>query len=733
MTSIPHIITVAVPAPLHQAFDYSLTCEQQNAAITPGMRALVPFGPRKLIGIIVKIADHSATPANKLKAALKIYSDEIICPDSIRSMLNWASTYYCHPIGECYQSALPSAVRQAKALPNTELIKWQRSDKPFEGPKNASKQKSILDFIASHPDGVWQDSLKLIKATNKQLQTLRDKGYLIEQRDHALSQAKHSAASILVNLNDQQQAVVTSLQAQQGFQVNLLEGVTGSGKTEVYIKLVEQVVAQGGQALILIPEINLSPQTFARFQSQLSSPIALVHSGLGEREKFTSWQLAKAGHAKVVIGTRSAIFTPFAKLALIVVDEEHDASFKQSDNFKYSARDLAVKRAQLENCPVILGSATPSLESLHQAEQGLYQWLKLGQRAQAQSRLPEIQLIDIKSRPLSDGCSPPLLSAIERELSAGNQVILFQNRRGFAPVLMCDSCGTLIQCQHCDARMTLHSQPPHLCCHHCNSKSAIPHACPNCNYSGLSPIGTGTERIAYGLAQRYPGVPLVRLDRDNIKTQDQLDQALNQIREGEPMLIVGTQMIAKGHDFHNVTLVAVLDADSLFFSADFRAIEKGAQQLIQVAGRAGRGAKTGQVLIQTRLPEHPLFNYLKTHDYLACAQAELKERRECLLPPASKMVAIRADGKDQTLNLQNLEQVASMLKSYVSSHKATEIIGPIEATMARRKGLYRSHLSIISHAPKARSRILLALPSVLKACQQNRVRLSIDVDPMEFL
>lgn len=731
MSDSPRYIQVAVPVPLYRRFDYRIPEQQPPHQFRIGQRVKVSFANRTLIGFITKLLQESETPEDKLKTAETFDEAVSIAPD-IHDLLIWASVYYCHPIGECFQSATPTAVRTTKPLPNVHSTLWVRTEKTFEGRANASRQLKILEFIAARPEGVLQENLKLINATAKQLQLLEEKGYLKHQQVLTHKQKNSRPQADMVTLNSEQQSVYRQLSQANSFHVSLLEGITGSGKTEVYIQRVSDVLEHGGQALILIPEINLSPQTFARFQTQLATPISVIHSGLSEKERFTNWELARSGVSRVVIGTRSAIFTPFKTLKLIVVDEEHDSSYKQQDGFKYSARDLAVKRAQILDCPIILGSATPSIETLYNAQQGNYAWLKLATRAGA-GQLPELKLIDIRSRPLTHGCSPPLFEAIERTLRQGNQVILFQNRRGFSPTLICDSCGHLIQCQHCDARMTVHQHPPHMHCHHCDFKHAIPKHCPECDATQFSPLGTGTERIEFGLAQRYPEYPVVRLDRDIIKNQKHLDSALAQINSGQPCLIVGTQMLSKGHDFHHVTLVAVMDADGLFFSADFRAIERGAQLLTQVSGRAGRGEKKGQVLIQTRLPEHPLFEHLKHHDYLSCALEQLEERKLCELPPSSKMISIRAESSESTLNINALDKLLQRLQQTLSQEQnAYQHIGPIEASMSRKKGIYRAYLSLLCEQPRLRSEIQRLLPSLVHEASSKGVRFSIDVDPQEY-
>lgn len=726
------IISVAIPAPLYRTFDY-LVPEHAQTTIEPGQRVQVPFGHRQVVGIVVAL--HYKAPSEyTLKPIDSLFETNRLLPPKLLDLLHWAANYYCHPLGECMQAAMPGITKKKQALPDYSVFKWHRSKKAFTGKANATQQRRILDFVASHPLGVWQQALKLIKASPLQLRTLESQGYLEKSTSNALDLAQETAAPTLrLNLNSaQQQASHDISKHGSSYAASLLEGVTGSGKTEVYIDLVEKTLQRGQQALVLIPEINLTPQTFERFQSQLSSAIGLLHSGLSEKEKYTTWSLAKTGHAKVVIGTRSAIFTPFAKLGLIIVDEEQDSSYKQSDGFRYSARDLAVKRGQLEDCLVVLGSATPALETINNAQLERYQWLRLTERA-GPAKPPKVQLIDIKSRPLNEGCSPPLLARIAEELDCGNQVIIFQNRRGFSPTLMCAACHEMITCQHCDARMTVHSQPPHMHCHHCDAKHAIPTSCNNCQQSQFTPLGYGTERVEHGLTTRFPDRNIVRIDRDRIKTPKDMTYALATIASGEPAIIIGTQMLAKGHDFHNVTLVAIIDADGLFFSADFRAIERGAQQLLQVAGRSGRGHKAGEVLIQTRLPEHPIFEQIKQHDYHAIALAELQDRQACELPPLAKMITIRAESAQQDATLTALDEIHQQLDKLIKGSCEVNIAGPIEARLSRKQGVYRSYLHIFTINNPLRTRIVRHLPEWCSQIKTRKTRLGIDVDPLDYL
>tara|TARA_R110002072_G_scaffold172296_1_gene326271 strand:+ start:7128 stop:9356 length:2229 start_codon:yes stop_codon:yes gene_type:complete len=741
------ILTVAIPVPLHKTFDYLaqdkddlLTAHKTPAMhIKTGMRVEVPFAGRRLSGIVLgtKQQTPDTLPENyTLKAIIHCLDKEPTFPQKLIELISWSSQYYCHPIGECFHTALPTALRKPyniDKLSTLTVIKWHRSDLAFEENKRNHKQARILDHFANQPLGIWQESLKLLGITNSQLNTLEKKGLLRREELDPLTAAQTTPNKLTtLNLNKEQQYAVETLKEDiDKFGIFLLHGITGSGKTEVYIERVKHSLAKNEQALILIPEINLTPQTLARFQSQLNTPIGLIHSGMSEKEKLTMWHLAKNGVASVIIGTRSAVFTPFKHLGCIIVDEEHDSSYKQNDGFKYSARDLAVKRAQIENCQIILGSATPSLESLLNANQKKYRYIHLRERAGAGQK-PDIHLIDIKSRALENGCSRPLLNKIKQELDANNQIIIFQNRRGYSPTLLCNSCGWIALCPHCDARLTVHRKPPHLHCHHCDFKEVIPGNCKNCQDTHLSPLGSGTERIETGLTQRFPNTKIIRIDRDSIKKQQDMKKLVVDINKGEPCILIGTQMLAKGHDFHNVTLVAIIDADSSLFSSDFRAFEQSTQLLLQVSGRTGRGNKAGLVLIQTKHAEHPLFIPIIENNYDLAAKNELVEREACGLPPYSKMISIRVESPNQKTNFEQLSLLKNAIKQAIGNTPNYQLSGPLEASMSRKAGIYRSYLHIFTTNNTTRYSIQAKLPELTEKIKR-KVKVIIDVDPHEYI
>ena len=532
-------------------------------------------------------------------------------------------------------------------------------------------------------------------------------------------------------LNPEQLAVLDALSGDiEGFAVWLLDGVTGSGKTEVYLQLAAAVLARGKGVLVLVPEISLTPQLLARFRERLGDTVRVLHSGLTENEREQTWQRMRLGLSHVLLGTRSAIFTPLADLGLVVVDEEHDPSFKQTEGFRYSARDLAVVRAQRAGCPVVLGSATPSLESLRNAQLGRYRQLRLDRRA-GSAQSPRIDLLDIRDQPLSSGISQPLLDRVAAVLGTGEQVMLFLNRRGYAPVLSCFSCGWLSDCPHCDARQTLHKASGLLCCHHCGAQRRVPLACPACAAEDLHPLGQGTEQLEGFLTERFAEFPLIRIDRDATSRKGSLERQLARLHEARAALLIGTQMLAKGHHFPRVTLVGVVDADGGLYSADFRSTERMAQLLVQVAGRAGRGDRPGQVLIQTRYPDHPLLQTLVRHGYRAFAEQALHERAAAGLPPFSHQALLRADATRLADAESFLHRVADWARRQAIAE--VELWGPVPAPMVRRAGRHRAHLLMQARQRDALHMLLQALPEFVGALPRiRRVRWSLDVDPIDL-
>jgi primosomal protein N' (replication factor Y) len=509
----------------------------------------------------------------------------------------------------------------------------------------------------------------------------------------------------------------------------LLYGVTGSGKTEVYLHAIATVLTRGQQVLVLVPEIALTPQLIGRFRGRFDAPLAVLHSGLNDSERLAAWRSAREGTARIVIGTRSAIFSPLLRPGLIIIDEEHDPSFKQQDGFRYSARDLALVRAQRLGIPVVLGSATPSLETLARARKQPETLSHLPERA-GSARPPRLALVDLRKHAVTQGIATPTIMAIQRHLEAGGQVMLFINRRGYAPVLFCPSCGWSAHCRRCDAHLTVHARGRDLICHHCGSQEPMLGGCPNC-FADVKPVGQGTERIEETLQQMFADAPLARIDRDSMRRKGELEATLARVDRGEIRILVGTQMLTKGHDFPRVTLVVVLNADQGLFSTDFRAPERLAQTIVQVAGRAGRAERPGEVLIQTEYPDHPLLKLLLTGGYGVFAEGALTEREQSSWPPFARIALLRAEANDQNAPLQFLQAARKAANAYVVP--GVKLLGPAPAPMERRAGRFRAQLLL--HAPthsplqKFMSGWLTAIAALPEA---RRVRWSIDVDAAEL-
>lgn len=532
-------------------------------------------------------------------------------------------------------------------------------------------------------------------------------------------------------LNPAQQAALSSIQEATGFKPFLLDGITGSGKTEVYLQAIEFILQQQRQALVLVPEIGLTPQTIARFAERFAVPLAVFHSGLTEKERLNAWTLASTGQAPIVIGTRSAIFTPLKNPGIIILDEEHDGSYKQASGFRYSARDLALMRAQLEQIPIILGSATPSLETLANAKRNRYLHLQLPARA-GEALMPHWHLIDVRNKPLDEGLSPALLTAMQQHLTANGQVLLFLNRRGFAPTLLCHHCGWTSQCRRCDAKLTLHQMPAALICHHCLQNYAVPSQCGQCGSSELLRLGLGTERLETALVRNFPAYKTVRIDRDTTRRKGSLQQLLQEIQSGDGQILLGTQMLTKGHHFPNITLVGIIDADSSLFSSDFRATERLGQLLIQVAGRAGRAQKPGEVYIQTHHPDNPLLHTLLHQGYAKFADELLTERRHAELPPYAYMAIIRAEAVTAHTPIQFLQQIKTQAQQIAMN--TVQYYGPVPAVIARKAGRYRAQLVFQAKQRQVLQKLLSELMiAISKISNKTTVRWSIDVDPLEVI
>jgi primosomal protein N' (replication factor Y) len=726
------LLSIAVPSPLHRSFDYLPPPATDTAALAPGMRVRVPFGKRTTIGVLLEVTAESRIERTRLKRALAILDRSPVLPPDVLDMARWASAYYQYPIGETLNAALPAPLRRGQSPTDADEAGWRvTATGACIDPatlRRAPRQAALLSQLQSRTQGVPRAELE---TTAEVLRILRGKGWIEactlvvnDGQEPTRQEAGHA-------LNAGQQAAVDAVQASlDDFAAFLLEGVTGSGKTEVYLQVIDAVIAQGRQALVLVPEIGLTPQLVERFRRRFGVPLAVLHSGLNDRERLATWRRAGSGEARVVIGTRSAIFTPLARPGVLVVDEEHDASLKQQDGLRYSARDLAVWRARRLNRPVVLGSATPSLESLHNVAQARYRRLLLPERT-GSAGLPAYEILDLRRQPLEHGLSRGMLTRIGGHLADGGQVLLFLNRRGYAPTLICHDCGWIAECRRCDARLTVHQHDGALRCHHCGSERPIDTVCPACAGTDLRPLGQGTERVEQALAEHFPAVERLRIDRDTTRRKGELARRLQQARTGRARLLLGTQMLAKGHHFPDVTLVGILNVDQGLFGIDFRASERMAQLIIQVAGRAGRRERRGLVVIQTHHPEHPLLLTLVRQGYPAFARAALAEREAAHLPPASHIALVRAEAMEAALPADFLDGVKHQLHDPGAAD--VEVWGPVPAGMERRAGRYRAQLLLQSARRGSLQRVLAGLVRRLEQDKAARkVRWSVDVDPADM-
>ncbi len=734
------VLKIALPTPLRRLFEYLPPNGNFDVEPMPGMRVSVPFGSRTLIGFIISTNHQSSLPVNRLKRIKQFIDKEPVIPESMIKLYLWSARYYHHPVGEAFSTAIPTALRKGHLDLRRKELYYRLTDSgkalSAEQLKRAPRQREIVKIAAEHADGASQHALRTLGLLGAPLKSLLDKG-LLESKSiiHQAHPKKgtHILAEAPLTLNPEQQHAVDAIgKTINRFCCFLLEGVTGSGKTEIYLQVIERVLQDQKSALVLVPEIGLTPQTVNRFKQRFNAPIALLHSGRSDNDRMHDWMAAAQESGFIVIGTRSSVFTPIKDLGVIIIDEEHDLSFKQQDGMHYSARDLGITRAHQTDIPIILGSATPSLESLHNCFTKRYRHLSLSSRA-GNAVPPALKLIDIRSRPLQGGLSQPVIEAVSEQLDEGNQVLIFINQRGFAPVLMCHQCSWIAQCSRCDTRLTLHSNPTQLRCHHCGVQRSVPRHCPECTGDELKTLGVGTECSEQAIGQLFPNVPVLRIDRDSTSSKYAMKTMLAQINSGEPCVMVGTQMLAKGHHFPKVTLVAILEADYGLFSSDFRGLERMGQLITQVSGRAGREEQPGEVLIQTHQPEHPLLNQLIKEGYSSYSRALLEERRLAQLPPFCHTVLFRAESVQAHHPMEFLEQVKGIFKALTATKSSSiEVYGPIPATMHKRAGRFRSQLLLQANDRKTLHEPLTKLCLEIEKLKSTRkVRWSIDVDPLD--
>ena len=656
--------------PLDKLFDYSLD-EAADAQI--GDRVTVPFGAREKLGVVLEAQIESDIPAGRLKPISARRDDAPRLSGEWLELMRFLAGYYHRPLGETVIGSLPPRLRSVKPLPKKVLASLPEAE-------------PALSFRANHlPTPAQQAAIDRIVG----------KGNV--------------------------------------FEAFLLHGITGSGKTEVYLHAIARVVEQGRQALVLVPEISLTPQLEARFRAAFpDTRIAMLHSGLEDVARTTAWLDAARGTAAIVLGTRLAVLAPIPRLGLIVVDEEHDTSFKQQEGLRYSARDAAVYRAKLATCPVVLGTATPSLETWHNWRLQRYERLELPERASPGARLPSVRTVDLR-KGAEQGFSPEILSGIGERLKRGEQSLLFINRRGYAPVLSCDACGWAAGCQRCSVHLVLHRASPGprhgiLRCHHCGAEEAVPRACPTCGNVDLQPMGRGTQRVEETLAERFPGARIVRVDRDSMRRRSELARVLESVHRGEADILVGTQLLAKGHDFPGLTLVGVLNADTALLSTDYRAPERLFAVLSQVAGRAGRRERPGEVIVQTRYPDHPLFAALARHDFAGFADAQLEDRRSAGFPPFVFEAALRAEARKLDDAMRFLREAGDGLER----PPEVSVFDPVAHVVTRRAGFERAQLVMQSTSRSALQQHLGQLAQRLFAQAPRNIRWHLDVDPIEF-
>lgn len=730
---MPTILRVAVPVPLSQLFDYLLPADSDPHTFAPGCRVLVPFHRSRRVGVLIEVTSTSNVPTHRLKPALMLLDVKPLLDTELLRSLVWAARYYQHALGAVLECALPIGLRQAKPLPMhgeraLALTQTGVHMSPPLASKPGARTHLLLQLLSDGPRS-YVELDNALPGWRSSATSLRKRGLVISV---TLTERVHPSTPILgPPLTAEQQHAVQEISAAQGrFAPFVLEGVTGSGKTEVYLVLIEQALARGQQALILVPEIGLTPQILRRFRERLACPVHALHSGLSDSERTRTWLAAAHGEAQVILGTRSAIFTPLPRAGLIVVDEEHDASYKQQEGFRYHARDLALIRARSLNVPVVLGSATPSLETLANSASGRYRQLPLRERT-GLARMPTPHIIDLRGQRLQHGLSTELIAAIRDCLARGEQALVFKNRRGYAPVLLCHGCGWTATCGRCNKPLTLHRGENRLRCHHCGADKPVPPHCSECNSAQLQTQGQGTEKLEEMLIELFPHVPVVRIDRETTRRKDALEQLFAQLQPNHPGILVGTQMLAKGHDLPNLTLVAIVGVDEGLFSLDFRASERMGQLIVQVAGRAGRARKPGTVWLQTHHPEHPLLLTLLRQGYRGLAEQILTERRAAGFPPFTHIALLRADALALAPMQQFLERGAALATN--NPYKNLHILGPMPAPMPRRAGRERAQLLLLAEQRATLQAFLPGWLEQLRALPETkRVRWSVDVDPVDL-
>ena len=708
------IISVAVPKPLDTLFDYKVPYTLPIPE--PGSRVRVPFGNTESIGLCLGESEQSTNKA--LKLILEVIDQQPVMSKAELEIGYWLSNYYHYPIGETLFTMIPSDIRKGKSLALDEPDYWivDANKRPQQ---KAYKQIALYDFIQNAEGADYKTILEA--GFNSNILRSLKRAESITPIEPPVEKELNETG---LKLNHEQEVALEKFQSRKnGYNCHLLEGITGSGKTEVYLQAMQSIVDMGRQVLVLVPEISLTPQTFNRFSSRFPKT-GLIHSGLTSHNVLQTWLKCKNGSISCLVGTRSAVFAPLQKLGLIIIDEEHDSSYKQQEGLKYSARDVAVKRANQLNIPIILGTATPSIESINNVHRGKYSLLSLNKRAN-NSALPVHRIININNQNLIDGFSPETIRTIQKHLTMKNQVMIFINKRGFSRTLFCTNCGWHASCIRCDARTTKHINPDRMICHYCGWQEKIRSACLDCGKEKLIALGLGTQKLESTLHNLFPDFPVYRIDRDSTKKGNEFADVIEKINSGAPCILVGTQMLSKGHHFKNLTLVVVMEADSGFNSIDFRGPEKAAQQIIQVSGRAGRDKMRGEIILQTYQSATPKLTDLMENGYRIFAQSELKIREKMKFPPFRSMAIIRAEAPFPKLADDLLRHFNLLLADY-------ETLGPAPAIVRKISNRYRYQLMVLSDNNLELNKALTIIKDYASKNYQRKVKWSIDVDPIEI-
>ncbi len=726
---------MALPVPLRRHYDYVIGENFRQVEFLPGTRVSVPFGRRKdQVGMVLGVVDQSPLQPDQLKSVSKVIDYEPLFSPRHFELLCWAADYYHYPVGEVLFSTLPGLLRKGKSVERgyDEIFRVSAEGRKTDPGNNAPAQIALLRILRTCPGGLTRQELRT-KQTQyaKPLKALLEKGLVRRLMAGVAGPVAAETEDRGFALNQRQIQAINSITAKtDAHHTHVLQVITGSGKTEVYIEAVRRVVEQNRQALILVPEIGLTTQFIDRLKRRLPVDIRVQHSALNETERLRNWLAARNGEAAVIIGTRSAVWTPLKSPGIYVVDEEHDPSYKQESGFRYSAKDIAIVRGKLDNVPVVLGSATPSLETLKNIRSRKYGEQHLPTRASG-AKSPETRFINLRNEPVSGAVSKTLLDEIAITLEKNNQVLLFLNRRGYAPVILCHSCGWYAECGHCSVKMTYHKDKNRLICHHCDARRVLPARCPNCDEAELIEVGHGTQRLDQTLTEHFPDARILRIDRDSTRRKGSMERMIKEITTGKADILIGTQMLAKGHHFPRLTLVGIIDADAGLLSTDFRASERLAQLIVQVSGRAGREDRPGVVFIQTHFPEHPLLQTLVAQGYDQFAGLLLAERKKAQLPPYSYLALLGAEAAGREAAEKFLHEARNRLKQYSAD---LSIFGPVNAPIEKRRGRYRNQLliqsanrNVLRKAMAQWCRLLESIPGA------NRTRWSLDIDPQDML